>query len=54
MSSAMDAQARRERRQARIREGGANRLAKITKVSNPDGPDYKGEWENFVAMINPK
>lgn len=41
---AMDAQARRERRQARIKAGGTERLAKITKVSNPDGPDYKGEY----------
>ncbi|KAA8904523.1 hypothetical protein TRICI_005468 [Trichomonascus ciferrii] len=39
----MDAQTRRERRQARIREGGASRLQKITGSSSPEGAaaDYK-------------
>ncbi|CAN6594903.1 hypothetical protein TRVA0_001S00254 [Trichomonascus vanleenenianus] len=37
----MDAQELRERRQARIKAGGASRLAKITKTTNPEAEDYK-------------
>lgn len=37
----MDAQTRRERRQAKIKAGGTDRLSKITKTTNPEAEDYK-------------
>ena len=45
----------RERRQAKIRAGGADRLARITKTALPDegSADYKGLYTPDQVTQNP-